>query len=57
MSETKINAALVSAYLASGVMPQKRTAFEGVTFTPTSGESWARLAPAPDSRASWRAFC
>lgn len=51
MSETNINAALVSAYLASGVMPQNRTAFEGVSFTPASGQSWARLTGLPSGRA------
>jgi len=51
MSETKINAALVSAYLASGVMPQDRTAFEGVKFDPVTGQSWARLTGLPSGRA------
>ncbi|QPI08274.1 hypothetical protein IM687_13825 [Stutzerimonas stutzeri] len=50
MSETKINGALVSAYLASGVMPQARTAFEGVSFTPPQGQSWARLTNMPTDR-------
>jgi hypothetical protein len=50
MSETKINGALVSAYLASGVMPQARTAFEGVGFTPAAGQSWARLTDLPSGR-------
>lgn len=50
MSETKINAALVTAYLASGVMPQARTAFEGVTFTPATSQSWARLTNVPTDR-------
>ena len=43
MSELKVNAALVEAYLATAVMPRERTAFEGVNFTPTTGKSWARL--------------
>jgi hypothetical protein len=43
MSELKVNAALVEAYLAAAVMPKERTAFEGVNFTPQSGKSWARL--------------
>lgn len=51
MSESKIHSALVSAYLASGVMPQARTAFEGITFTPTPGQSWARLTGLPSGRA------
>jgi len=51
MSETKINGVLVSAYLASGVMPQARTAFEGVTFEPVTGQSWARLTGLPSGRA------
>lgn len=50
MSETRINAALVSAYLASGVMPQERTAFEGVKFDPVTGQSWARLTDLPSGR-------
>ncbi|WP_312910932.1 phage tail terminator-like protein [Stutzerimonas nitrititolerans] len=50
MSETNINAALVSAYLASGVMPQERTAFEGVKFDPVTGQSWARLTGLPSGR-------
>jgi hypothetical protein len=50
MSETKINGALVSAYLASGVMPQARTAFEGVKFEPVAGQSWARLTNMPTDR-------
>lgn len=51
MSETKINAALVSAYLASGVMPEDRTAFEGRKFDPVTGQSWARLTGLPSGRA------
>ncbi|WP_417585307.1 phage tail terminator-like protein [Pelagibacterium sp.] len=51
MSESKIHSALVSAYLASGVMPSNRTAYEGKTFTPTSGQSWARLTGLPSGRA------
>ena len=43
MSELKINAALVSAYLATGIIPQARTAFEGVSFEPKAGQAWARL--------------
>lgn len=43
MSELKVNAALVSGYLASAVIPQERTSFEGVNFTPVTGKSWARL--------------
>lgn len=50
MSESKINAALVSAFLASDVMPRARTAFEGVTFTPIPGQSWARLTNMPTRR-------
>ncbi|WGK60509.1 phage tail terminator-like protein [Halopseudomonas sp. SMJS2] len=49
MSEIKINAALVSAYLACGVMPRERTAFEGVRFDPVSGQSWARITDLPSS--------
>lgn len=51
MSETKINAALVSAYLAADIMPQERTAFEGVEFKPVTGQSWARLTALPTNRA------
>lgn len=51
MSESKIHSALVAAYLASGVMPSARTAYEGKTFTPTTGQSWARLTGLPSSRA------
>lgn len=50
MSETKINGALVSAYLASGVMPQERTSFEGVGFTPPTEQPWARLTNMPTRR-------
>lgn len=50
MSEIKINAALVSAYLACGVMPRERTAFEGVSFTPPAGQSWARITDMPSGR-------
>lgn len=50
MSEIKINAALVSAYLACGVMPRERTAFEGVTFDPVTGQSWARVTNMPARR-------
>lgn len=49
MSEIKINAALVSAYLACGVMPWERTAFEGVEFDPVTGQSWARITDLPSS--------
>lgn len=50
MSEIKINAALVSAYLASDVMPAERTRFEGVAFEPDTGVSWARITDMPVSR-------
>lgn len=55
MSESKIHSALVSAYIASGVMPALRTAFEdksidGKAFTPPQGESWARLRTVPADR-------
>lgn len=50
MSETRINAALVSAVLASGVMPQARIAFEGVKFEPVTGQSWARITALPSDR-------
>ena len=50
MSETKINAALVSAVLASGVMPQARIAFEGAKFEPVTGQSWARTTALPSDR-------
>lgn len=51
MSETRINAALVSAVLASGVMPQARIAFEGAKFEPVTGQSWARITAIPSNRA------
>lgn len=51
MSESKIHSALVSAYIASGVMPSDRTAFEGRSFSPTTGQSWARLTGLPSGRA------
>ena len=50
MSESKIHAALVTAYVASGVMPNARTAFEGKSFTPPTGQSWARLTALPTGR-------
>lgn len=51
MSESKIHSALVTAYVASGVMPNDRTAFEGKSFTPPTGQSWARLTGLPTGRA------
>jgi len=51
MSESKIHSALVSAYVASGVMPAARTALEGKAFTPPTGQSWARLTGLPTGRA------
>lgn len=50
MSETRINAALVNAYLASGLYPAARTAWEGKTFVPVNGQSWARLTDMPTGR-------
>ena len=50
MSEVRINAALVSAVLASGVMPQARIAFEGAKFEPVTGQSWARITALPSDR-------
>lgn len=50
MSETKINAALVSAYLASNLYPAARTALEGKTFAPVTGQPWARLTDMPTGR-------
>lgn len=50
MSESKIHSAMVSAYLASAVMPQARTAFEGRSFEPVQGQSWARLTNMPSRR-------
>lgn len=50
MSEVRINAALVSAVLASGVMPQARIAFEGAKFEPVTGQSWARITALPGDR-------
>ena len=50
MSESKIHSALVSAYLASAVMPQARTVFEGRSFEPVTGQSWARLTMLPADR-------
>lgn len=51
MSESKIHSALVTAYLASDVMPSQRTAYEGRSFTPPTGQSWARLTALPTGRA------
>ena len=50
MSEVRINAAMVSAVLASGVMPQARIAFEGAKFEPVTGQSWARITALPSDR-------
>lgn len=50
MSESKIDAAFRAAYVAAGVIPVERTAFEGAKFTPPSGQSWARLTNLPSSR-------
>tara|TARA_R110001592_G_scaffold111372_5_gene308460 strand:- start:11283 stop:11687 length:405 start_codon:yes stop_codon:yes gene_type:complete len=50
MSESKIHSALVSAYLASGLMPALRTAFEGRDYDPEPGQSWARLTGLPTGR-------
>lgn len=51
MSESKIHSALVSAFIASAVMPSARTAYEGKDFTTTTGQSWARLTGMPTGRA------
>lgn len=51
MSESKIHSALVSAIIASAVMPTARIAFEGRDFKPTTGQSWARLTGLPTGRA------
>jgi len=50
MSETKINGALVAAYLASNLYPAARTAWEGKTFAPVTGQAWARLTDMPTGR-------
>lgn len=50
MSESKINSALVSAYLASNLYPASRTAMEDKAFTPVTGQTWARLTDTPTSR-------
>ncbi|WP_341519827.1 phage tail terminator-like protein [Pseudomonas sp. G.S.17] len=50
MSETKINGALVSAYLASDLYPLSRTNVEGKTYTPVTGQAWARLTDMPTGR-------
>lgn len=50
MSETKINGALVAAYLASNLYPAAKTAWEGKTFAPVTGQSWARLTDMPTGR-------
>lgn len=50
MSESKIDAAFRAAYVAAGVIPVERTAFEGVKFTPPAGQGWARLTNLPSSR-------
>ena len=50
MSEIRINGALVAAYLASGLYPAARTALEGKTFTPVTGQPWARLTDMPTGR-------
>ena len=50
MSETKINGALVEAYLASNLYPKAKTAMEGKTFTPITGQAWARLTDMPTGR-------
>ncbi len=41
MSETRINAALVTAY--GEALPGVPTAYEGASFTPTTGTKWAQL--------------
>ena len=50
MSEAKINGALVAAYLASNLYPAAKTAWEGKTFTPVTGQPWARLTDMPTGR-------
>ena len=50
MSETRINGALVEAYLASNLYPKAKTAMEGKTFTPVTGQAWARLTDMPTGR-------
>lgn len=43
MSETKINAALVTAYRAAMPALVSQTAYEGASFTPTTGVKWGQL--------------
>lgn len=43
MSETKINAALVTAYRDAMPALADSTAYEGKSFTPTTGTKWAQL--------------
>lgn len=43
MSETRINAALVTAYRAAMPSLIDQTAYEGASFTPTTGTKWAAL--------------
>lgn len=50
MSETKINGALVAAYLASNLYPVSRTHVEGKVFVPVIGRAWARLTDMPTGR-------
>lgn len=50
MSETKIHGALIEAYQASELMPNERTAFEGVRFDPVIDHSWAKLTDMPSGR-------
>lgn len=50
MSESKINSALVSAYLAANLYPATRTQMEGKTFTAVQGQTWAALTDLPTGR-------
>ena len=50
MSESRINSALVSAYLASNLYPASRTAMEDKAFTKPTGQPWARLTDMPTGR-------
>lgn len=50
MSESKINSALVSAYLASNLYPASQTAMEDKAFTKPTGQPWARLTDMPTGR-------
>lgn len=49
MSLSKVNSALVQAFLATGLFAQSKVQFENVLFTPPTGEPWAAVYFVPNT--------